>query len=226
MTDDVEAKGRALARSALNLTSSGPDLQAMIDALSELLQKQSNSDREFSYCGETQDIDNAWLYRSAGYNFDVFEVVERSKGQRGASRKPKRLGTVTIWLRLCEAACDVPEVDWPWKDQACLIVGWHNREGNREDYWNAWDIDPTAETIDHIRHIGHGLWSWRGTEGEELIDYSFFFALPVFALNSEKDLMHYAIKPLIMLFQYQSPAEALPEALIDVPVLKVPRCKN
>ena len=219
MTDDVEAKGRALARSALNVTSSGPDLQAMIDAVSELLPKESNDKREFKYCDVTEDKDNGFIWRAYGYNFDVFEVVKRKNGQRGASRRPNRLGTITIWVRLCEAGADVPKVDWPWQDQACLIVGWHNREDNRDDYWNAWDIDPSADTIDHIRHIGHGLWSWRGTEGEEEIDYSFFFALPVFALNSENDLTNYVIKPLIALFPYQNPSEALLATILNIPVL-------
>lgn len=214
---DIYEESRILNRSARNVGSAWLELGPMLDALWEMLEKEETSLGSIEDAGYDEVGFNGWCCSSYSYNANVFEFIERKKGQKGCLRKGDRLGTITLLVRLCgDTNTDEEEAIWPWHDQACLFVGWHSLEGNREDKWEAGHFDASSENINSIRHFDHGLWAW-SDEGK---DYAYFFALPIFAVQSAKDLMKYVIEPLKVLFPSETPREVAERALKGVPVLE------
>lgn len=211
MTSAFE-NGRILARSARNVASASQELYPMLATLWEMLEKEKTSLGRIEDAGDDETWKNEWFPLSFGHNADVFEFIERREGQKGRLRKGERLGTVTMLVRLCgDSSTNDGDADWPWLDQACLLIGWHCYE----DYWIAENFDASSDNIEYVRHIGNGLWSWY--EGNE--DCSFFFALPIFALQSEVDLKTKVIEPLIKLFNSDAPVDLAEAAFAGVPVL-------
>ncbi|WP_321339104.1 hypothetical protein [Breoghania sp.] len=215
MTDAIE-NGRKLARSARNIAFAGKELEAMLVALREMLQNETDrlgriedDDDEFVGGGE-------WIRRAYGYNANVFENVQRRQGQKGRLRNGERLGTITMLVRLCgDPSATDADVDWPWIDQACLIVGWHNHEDEREEFWWAEHFEISSENLLHIKHINQGLWSWQLDD----CDYAYFYVIPIFELNSEEKLKKYVVDPLVKLFHQEGSIRELNSAFEGVPVL-------
>lgn len=218
MTDEnIIENGRRLFQSAENLRRSAVDLDAMMESLWESIEKKE-------FFGEIIDLGDEdaggvgeWVASAYAFNAGIVSHPKRSPGQRGPSKKPKQVGTISIITRLCNSDdFDGETPNWPWLNQACLILGWHPKE-NPEDHWEIENFIPSDESRACIVHLGHGLWSWRDEEGEG--DYAFFFLLPIFALSSETNLKDFAMRPLKNLFDAQDPWFVAKEVLQDVPVL-------
>ena len=210
--------GRQLFQSAENLRRSAASLQGMMDNLWEGIE-------ENEFFGECEGLGNEevmdsenWITTAYAYNAGILSRPERAPGQRGPSRKPKQIGTISIVARLCSSKDIDGEVpDWPWLNQACLIVGWHPKE-NPNDYWEIENFDPEDGNLTCIIHISDGLWTW--SESED--DYAYFFVLPIFALTNEDALKRFALRPVKALFDADDPRTSAKAALHDAPVLLPP----
>lgn len=213
--------GQMLFQSAENLRRSAASLQGMMDSLWDEIEKKKFSD-EFEYWGDEEITDNkGWMTTAYAYNVGVLSCPERAAGQRGPSKKPKQIGSVSIIARLCNSRdIDGEQHSWPWLNQACLIVGWHSKQ-NLDDHWEPddhWEIghfEPEDENMASIVHVANGLWAWRGDE----VDYSYFFVLPIFALTNEDDLKRFALRPAKTLFNADDPKALAQETFREVPVL-------
>lgn len=202
---DSKEPGRRLFQSAENLRRSAADLSAILDYLWEKI-----SDRRVDL-GVVEDLGDEnnggkseWLITTAfAYNARIIEPAPSERG-RGRPRNPHCRGTVTFMVRLCGTE-DVPDPapNWPWLVQACLIVGWHADE--KEDCWEIVHFNP-SDGEGFIRNEGGKVWSWH----EDGTDYSHFFVLPLFALQSEADLDAQILEPLKVLFAGGDPDDAFP----------------
>lgn len=194
--DDLE-QGQILATSAGNVVRAWGELYPMLETLWEKLISGFDDVGDIMDGGHDKTWRDHWVYCSYGWQASVIEKVEYVPGQRGRKRRPKRLGTVSLHIRLCtDSDAEFSETDWPWLDQACLIVAWHEDKqnyGTKPVYWEASHFDPTRENVEAIWFQGHGLWEW-GEGG------AYFFALPVFSMKSEEDLDRKVIAPLKALF--------------------------
>jgi len=71
-----------------------------------------------------------WVARASLRNWDV----------KGETEEEEPAGALTYIVRLCGAEdATEPHPDWPWLDQACLIMGWHKGE---TAYWNIEYFEP------------------------------------------------------------------------------------
>lgn len=214
--EEIIENGRRLFQSAENLRQSAPDLDALMESLWEAVEGTK-------FFGEIEDLgsegtggDGGWLAPAYAYNAAVLSYPERAPGQRGPSKKPKPIGTLTFIVRLCNSGeVEDHTAKWPWLDQACLILGWHPKD-NPEDNWEIDNFNPEDENLVSIIHVGNGLWAWQ--ERDE--NYAYFFAIPIFALRNENDLKRLALSPLKKLFDSDDPVRAAEEALSDVPALQ------
>lgn len=215
-TEEIIESGRRLFQSAENLRQSAPDLNALMLSIWEALE-------ETTLFGDVEDLgdegtggDEEWLTTAYAYNAAVFSSPERLQGQRGPSKKPKRIGTLTFIVRLCgQRGVEEYTAKWPWLDQACLIVGWHPKD-NPDDNWVIDNFDPEDENLAGIIHVGNGLWAWQ----EQGKKYAYFFAIPIFAFRNENDLKRLALRPLKILFDSDDPVHAAEEALRGVLALQ------
>ncbi len=214
---EIEDNGKRLFLSAENLRKSAADLDALMDSLWEAVEKSD-------FLGEIDDLGDEdgggkgkWLAPAYAYNASVLSQPLRKPGQKGRQPKAKKIGTITMVVRICNSEdIDLAEAPaWPWLSQACLIIGWHP-EDNPDDQWYISDFDPSEKSKQCIHYITNGLWKWHDDD----TDYSYFFALPIFALRDETDLRRYVLTPLKTLFNADDPASEAQEALKDIPVLK------
>lgn len=218
MTDaEIIENGRRLFQSAQNLRRSAPDLDALMGSLWEAVESQE-------YIGPIEDLgdedasDNGWLSAGFAYNVAVFPQSKTLPVRPGRKKKPIQIGSLTFIVRLCNLGeVEGDAVHWPWLDQACLILGWHRSE-RADDYWEIENFELTDVNIASIAHAGSGLWAWQ-LDGEY---YSYFFAIPIFALRNEQDLENYALRPLKALFYSEYPVAAAPEVLQDIPSMQPP----
>lgn len=214
--EEIIENGRRLFQSAQNLRQSAPDLDALMESLWEAIEANK-------FFGEIEDLgdedaggNGKWLATAYAYNAAVLSYSERLPGQRGPSKKPKPIGTLTFIVRLCNSGSGEEHTEqWPWLDQACLILGWHPKD-NPDDNWEINNFEPEDENLAAIFHIENGLWAWR--EHDE--NYAYFFAIPIFALRNENDLKRFALVPLKRLFDSDDPVRAAEKALSGVPVLQ------
>lgn len=212
---EILEHGRKLFQSAENLRRSAPELDALLESLWEILENEE-------FFGEIADLgdedsggDGEWISSAYAYNAGILSRPARAPGQRGPSKKPKQIGTISIVARLCNSKdIDGELPDWPWLKQACLIVGWHPKQ-NPDDCWEIENFNPEDENLASIVHVGDGLWAWRESDG----DYAYFFVLPIFALTDEKALKDFALGPAKVLFDTDDPKFSAAEVFRDVPVL-------
>jgi len=197
--EEILENGRNLFQSAENLRQSAPDLDALMASLSDLLSKETFAGGKAKYASREDDSSgNDWIATTYTGNFEV----------RGQGRGAPRIGTITYVVRLCgNDAPSSQDPTWPWLDQACLFVGWHRNH----DYWGPEDFEPSEAR--NLHHRKHGLWAYCHPEENE--DSAYFFAVPIFALQNEKDLRCVVVDPLTTLFQNDSPADADGCALHD-----------
>lgn len=213
--EEMIENGQRLFQSAENLRKSAPDLDALLESLWDTL-----VDKRFF--GDVRDIGDedpggkgVWLSCGYAFNAGVLSRPKRLPGQKGPSRKPKQIGTVSIIARLCNSdniEDDIP--NWPWLNQACLIMGWHPK-AHSEDNWEIENFDPNEDSISCIKYVGDGLWVW----DEDHQDYAYFFALPLYALRNEMDVKRYALHPLKTLFESKAPKSEAKCTLDKIPVL-------
>lgn len=216
MTDEeIMENGRRLFQSADNLRRSAADIEALLKTLWQALEDEKFFGQVKDSWGENAGSDGGWVASAYAHSAGILSRPERVPGQRGASKKAKQVGTISIITRLCNTDnVDIELQTWPWLRQACLIVGWHPKE-NAEDYWEIGNFDPDDENLASIAHAGNGLWAWR----ENGDDYSYFFVLPIFALSNEDKLKQFVLRPLKILFNTDDPTAAAQDALRDVPAL-------
>ncbi|SDG52037.1 hypothetical protein SAMN04488245_103129 [Alloyangia pacifica] len=175
------------------------------------------------YFGPIEDLgdegagdEDDWLATGYAYNAKVLRRPELSPVKRGRPPKPIQLGTLTFIVRLCNIEeVEDKSVDWPWLDQACLILGWRASDAPN-DYWEIENFEPKDENVASIAHAGSGLWAWP-LNGKY---YSYFFSIPIFALRNEHDLKKYALRPLKALFDSEDPVAAASEVLKHVPTMQ------
>jgi hypothetical protein len=215
--DNVIENGRRLFQSAENLRGASLDLDALMHSLWDLVSKATFAGGEIEDLGDEDSCDERWVTPAYAYNAVVLSIPERAKGQRGATKRPKKIGSLSMIVRLCNSMeLDDMAPDWPWLDQACLILGWHPNE-HAEDNWEIENFCPNDENQIYISHLGHGLWSWRYEDDDQ--NYAYFFVLPIFAIRDETDLNRLALRPLKTLFEAAVPSETAVEALRGLPVL-------
>ena len=212
---EIPEHGRMLFQSAENLRRSAPDLDAMLSSLWEILETKEF----FADIADLGDEDNGgsgeWIATAYTYNAGILSKAKRAPGQRGRSKNPKQIGTISIVVRLCNSTDlegDLP--DWPWLEQACLIMGWHLGQ-DADDVWKIANFDPEDEALASIGHVGDGLWAWSDEQGEN----AHFIVLPIFALTDEDALKRFALRPVKSLFNANDPKSVARSALQDVPVL-------
>lgn len=214
---DVIDNGRKLYQSAENLRKAALDLDAMLLSLWEIVSEATFAGGEIQELADEGGSAGDWMIPAYAYNAAVMSLAERAPGQRGPSKKPKQIGTITILARLCNSDdIDGEAPDWPWLDQSCLILGWHPEE-HPDDNWEVGNFSPDDESRASISHLGDGLWSWRDEGGEN--DYAYFFVLPIFAFRDESDLKRFALSPLKRLFGADNPSAEAVVAFHNVPVL-------
>jgi hypothetical protein len=213
---EYRENGRKLFRSAENLRSSSVDLSALMESLEKVLSKGGIGDVRDAKDAEIEDSDwTDWFNCACSRNKDV---RNKNPGKKGPASV---VGTLTYIVRLCGAENATEQnLDWPWMDQTCLIMGWHKEKG---EYWWIEFFDPNNSEAENICHHGNGLWGWQDTGYEDAADAAyyggFFFALPIFALRNESDLMKFVLEPLKILFEADHPHTVAAEALAGVPVL-------
>lgn len=201
MIDDDIENGRKLFRSAENLRRSSLDLDALMESLHEIVMEETFADGAIEKVkGEDESSGTDWVTHIYTDNYKI----------RRTGRGRALLGTITFVVRLCGEEEPVDGPDWPWLDQACLLVCWHK---DVDDHWYAGNFEPSEEA--HIRDHRNGLWSWQH-DGE---DWSYFFALPIFSLRNEADLRRLVVKPFKILFESDDIPGAIAAAFMNVPVL-------
>jgi len=208
MNEKIIEDGEKLFQSAENLRRSAPDLDALMDSLWELIEEDDLFGQE-----EVWDLDDEsalgkgkWFASAYAYNAGVMSRPKRAL---------KQVGTISIITRLCNSDdMDDATPDWPWLNQACLILGWHPKN-NPNDKWGIGNFDPDDDCVACIFHLGNGLWSWRTDDG----DNAYFFVLPIFSLRNELDLKRFALRPLKILFDADDPSAVAEDAFHDVHVL-------
>lgn len=207
--------GQRLFQSAENLRRSAPDLDALLESLWEALKDKKLFGESVELGRDYDSVETWWMTSAYARHADILSRPARAQGQRGRSKNPERIGTISIVARLCNSDnIDGELPDWPWLDQACLIVGWHPKQ-NSDDHWEIGNFDPDDDSLAYIVHAGDGLWAWHQSDG----DHAYFFVLPVFALTNEVVLKRLALRPLKALFDADDPRSVAEEALRDVPVL-------
>lgn len=212
--------GRSLFRSAMNLQTASLDLDAMMKSLWEIISETTFSGNQVEDLKHEVGGNRGWVTPSYAYNFAIMYYPEHAHGQKVKNRKPTQVGTISMIVRLCNTGeIDETAPNWPWLDQACLILGWHPKE-HPYDIWGINDFCPEDENQAYISHLENGLWSWR--DEVDKTDYAHFFVLPIFALASEADLKRLVLRPLKTLIESNNPRTASLDALNLVPVL-VPR---
>ncbi len=208
--------GRRLFQSATNLRKAAPHLDALLDSLWEKAQKEKYFGGVVDLGEENGGGAKEWIAPAYSYNGGIEPYPQKkNKGKKQAKQAP--FGTISFIVRLCNATDaneDLP--DWPWLNQACLIVGWHP-DNEEEDKWRLEDFEAVHENRVTIRHAGGGLWAWRD-EGEDE-DCAYVYVLPIFALTDEESAEEYALRPLKALFEAADPVSLAKEALRNVPVL-------
>jgi hypothetical protein len=212
---EIPEHGRKLFQSAENLRKSAASLQGMMDSLWEEIEKEE-------FFGECEDLGDEeitdsenWFTAAYARNAGILFRPARAPGQKGRLKDPNQIGTISIVARLCNSKdIDGELPDWPWLNQACLIVGWHPKQ-NPEGYWEIENFDPEDENMASIVHVGDGLWAWRESDG----DYAYFFVLPIFALTGRKALEDFAVRPAKDLFDNGVSKSSVADAFGDVPVL-------
>lgn len=216
MDETAIEHGRRLFQSATNLRKSAPDLDALLESLWEEVQDEK-------YFGDVVDLGDGngggakeWIAPAYIFNAGIWSSPEKKNGAKKKSKKAPS-GTISFIVRLCNTT-DVDEdlPDWPWLNQACLIVGWHS-EKSHENKWEIENFEVQKDNGEAIRHAEGGLWAWRD-EGEDE-DCAYFYVLPIFALTNEEIAEEYALRPLKALFDAADPVSVAKEALQDLPLL-------
>lgn len=210
---EYRENGRKLFRSTENLRRSSDDLSALMDSLEEMLSKGKADIGEVEATDKKNKFDKTdWVARASLRNWKVKCETEEEP-----------VGALTYIVRLCGAEDAIEQdLDRPWLDQACLIMGWHKCDDYEEcdSFWSVGDFD--SHNAKNLHHRGNGLWAWPWQyEDGEADEYygGFFFALPIFALKDERDLMKFVLEPLKILFEAKHPHTVAAEALAGVPVL-------
>ncbi len=111
---------------------------------------------------------------------------------RTSSRRKRFLGNVSVSF-LLSGQCQYSQAGdpYPWGDKVCLIVGiW---KGESDEY--VWHEDFEDDTLYEFRHIGDGFWTY----AEYALKEGGFFALPIFALKTDKDVKTMILEPLAVL---------------------------
>lgn len=211
---------QVLFQSAENLRRSSRDLDALMNSLWEMLEGRTVDIGEITDAGdEGEDGEGGWVTTAYAYNADVWTApAARAPGQRGRNPRPNRIGTISMIVRICGRgdAC-ANEMDWPWLQQACLIIGWHKVE----DYWGLEDFEP--ENTPYTIHSGSGLWRWEEEEHsnqDSREGYAYFFVIPIFEIKDESSIKELVLKPLKKLFDADDPAKVAEQVLSDLPVLR------
>ena len=201
--EEMIEHGKRLFQSADNLRQSALDLDALMDSIWSILSVEVFAGGEIRDAHKEDDcFGNDWITPTYTGNCEV----------RGVGKGSPRLGTITYVARLCgNGVVTAQHPNWPWLDQACLFVGWHNRN----DYWGPEDFEPSEEANLHYR--GQGLWAYQDHGDDE--DYGYFFVIPIFALMTENDIQKYIVKPLKIIFKDNDPKLRAGAAFRDVPVL-------
>lgn len=213
--NDILERGRALAQSARNIAFAGPELDSMLNAIWDQLVSEAGLGR-VDEAPSSKRWKDKWLHGAYGYNAHILDIVQ------GVEGKGKRLGTVSMLVRLCgDPTLENAGVTFPWQDQACLFIGWHNVPDHLDDYWDGERFEARTYNATYIRHVKDGLWSWKTEEEKqtEEEDVGFFFVLPLFAIQSENDIRKKVIAPLTAFFQTSEPAKIAAEVLKGIPVL-------
>ena len=220
MSDNYFEKGQILFRSAENLRRSSSDLNALMNSIWEMISEKKVDFGNVELAKPQEGISNdGWIYSSSACNFILYENLSATRSPKpGRKPKQKPIGTITILVRLCGIEEDESaELQWPWLNQACLIVGWHKSRQESGEIWAIENFEARSENT--IHHCTNGLWVWK----EDVDDYAFFFALPIFALRNENDLKNLVLKPLKILFETDDPRSMAATALSNIPAL-TPGC--
>jgi len=207
MTNEEMFKyGQRLFQSAENLRKSALDLDALMESIWDVLSEEKFDGGQVKDALKEDDkFGNDWITPIYSGNAEV----------RGRGKGSPRLGTITYVVRLCGNDAPVTQrPNWPWLDQACLFIGWHKCN----DFWGIEDFEPSE--AENLHHRGHGLWAYR--DHEDVKDYGYFFALPIFALQSETGIKRDIVDPLKTLFEADNPKLVAQEAFRGVPVLVPP----
>lgn len=209
--EDIIKNGESLFQSAQNVRNSARDMQALLDSVWERMKK-----REFF--GEMMDLEDdyarddfEWLLTAYAYNAQIMSAPPKTG--KGRPPKSKPIGSISIIVRLCNPDPlpeDVP--DWPWLNQACLIIAWCN-ENSADVYWSVGGFDLTSENKRCIEHRGNGVWGWQDDCSGH------FYVLPLFALRGEAEIDRFVVNPLQALLNADDLDAASVTAFNDAPVL-------
>lgn len=203
--DHIIAQGRNLFVSADNIRRASVELDALWDSMFEALEGETFGD---GVATEPKKRDSSYSTDWISAIFaQTFEIRKPSKKDDAPG---KVISTISIAIRLCGNSDVAAEPVFPWLNQATLIVAWHPSD----EEWSAEDFE--ADNAEHIRHSGQeGLYFWDdgGPDGAH------FYALPLFAMRTEKDIADFVVAPLKAFLFSKNPAAMAASAFTGVPVI-------
>ena len=123
-------------------------------------------------------------------------------------------GYIGLNIRICgdDDEGESSRPDWPWLDQACLMVCWHPTSHKNEA--GPEDFEPDVEMSRAlITRLGGGLWSY----GSDPAAY-YFFVLPLGVLTGREAFKEFCVDPLLALHQEPDPRGT--NHLAQVPALE------
>jgi hypothetical protein len=203
--DQIIAQGRNLFVSADNIRRTSADLDALWASMLEALEGQTFGG---GVATEPKKRDSSY---STGWISSIYaQTFEIRKPPKKDGSAGKVISTISFAIRLCGNSDVFDEPVFPWLDQAALIVAWQPFD----DEWAAEDFE--ADNAEHIKHYGQGLYGW----GDDGPSGAHLYALPLFAMRTEKDIAAFVITPLETFLLSDNPAEEAASAFKGVPVLR------
>lgn len=215
MTPEQQEKGENLWRSAQNILQSSRELETLFETAKEVLSENPPMMEgqklvvDWDDGPEESEGGNDWITMTWSDHANVYLPKARHQ------KKPRMVASLSLHLILVDNGNESAAPRWKWRGQPSLIIGWHRAEETTaslwddESYWWNSCFDPNdQDCVSSIVPAGEHTWSWY-EDGE--ISRSFgLFAVPLFALKDENDLLTHVVDPLKKLFEGRTEAEAFP----------------
>ena len=222
MTPEQQKDAHCLWQSVQNVLRMEPQLNALMDYLSEEVQSMNWDDGSACWNNKVESYYGRKTLITATVIAHA-DIFRRGSGQKGPS--DNQFGSLSFQLVLGNPELIDESADWPWRKQPSLIAGWnkyHDADGwEKGNYWLYDNFDPIGDAVNHPvkclkqRSEDGRVWGWH--EDGKWAQGKGFFALPVFALEDEADLKSHVVEPLNALFEGKTAEEAFPH---DSPVFR------
>lgn len=189
--------GRTLSISARNILKSEKDLNAILEFLI------NNIEIIGGWKIHNQEID---FYKVDWIRGSYFKsiVIRSNNGGRPI------IGSISFGVWLTGRYENNLKFDWPWLNQACLIIGWH--KGNKPSVWSVDNFEPLQDNFSYLPPSSGRIRAWKDGERED----GWFFLIPIGACKSENDLRRHILQPLAEIINNNSGELAFPQDSIAI----------